>query len=97
MHLETRDERQTKQSGKNLDDADSGSAAFGSAQPKRAGADSQPLKTVRVGYLIYPGYQEGEIDIMGDLSYTEERAQDISYATEEQGGEQCGSPAITMS
>ena len=92
-------------------------------------ADSQPLKTVRVGYLIYPGYQEGEgdapksgygyeylqqiayyagweyeyvngsfnelleklkkgeIDIMGDLSYTEERAQDISYATEEQGRE----------
>lgn len=92
-------------------------------------ADSQPLKTVRVGYLIYPGYREGEsdaskfgygyeylqqiayyagweyeyvngsfnelleklkkgeIDIMGDLSYTEERAQDISYATEEQGRE----------
>ena len=92
-------------------------------------AEGQPLKKVRVGYLIYPGYQDGEgdapksgygyeylqqiayyagweyeyvngsfnelleklkkgeIDIMGDLSYTEERAQDISYATEEQGRE----------
>ncbi len=87
------------------------------------------LKKVRVGYLIYPGYQEGEgdapksgygyeylqqiayyagwdyeyvngsfnellemlkngdIDIMGDLSYTEERARDINYAKEEQGRE----------
>lgn len=87
------------------------------------------LKKVRVGYLIYPGYQEGEgdapktgygyeylqqiayyagweyeyvnggfnellemlkkgqIDIMGDLSYTEERAKDINYAKEEQGRE----------
>lgn len=92
-------------------------------------AENRPLKKVRVGYLIYPGYQEGqgdspksgygyeylqqiayyagweyeyvnggfselleklkkgEIDIMGDLSYTEDRAQDISYATEEQGRE----------
>lgn len=92
-------------------------------------ADQKPLKHVRVGYLIYPGYQEGEgdapksgygyeylqqiayyagweyeyvngsfsellkklkkgeIDIMGDLSYTEERAKDIRYATEEQGRE----------
>lgn len=87
------------------------------------------LKKVRVGYLIYPGYQEGEgdapktgygyeylqqiayyagweyeyvnggfnellemlkkgqIDIMGDLSYTEERAKDINYAKEEEGRE----------
>ncbi len=29
----------------------------------------------------------GEVDIMGNLSYTEERAQDISYSTEEQGRE----------
>lgn len=92
-------------------------------------ADGKKLKKVRVGYLIYPGYQEGEgespktgygyeylqqiayyagweyeyvnggfnellemlkngeIDIMGDLSYTEERAKDISYAKEEQGRE----------
>lgn len=92
-------------------------------------AENQPLKKVRVGYLIYQGYQDGEgdapksgygyeylqqiayyagweyeyvngsfnelleklkkgeIDIMGDLSYTEERAQDIRYATEEQGRE----------
>lgn len=92
-------------------------------------ADGKALKKVRVGYLIYPGYQEGEgeapktgygyeylqqiayyagweyeyvnggfnellemlkkgqIDIMGDLSYTEERAQDINYAKEEQGRE----------
>ena len=91
--------------------------------------EGSPLKKVRVGYLIYEGYQEGEgdapksgygyeylqqisyyagwqyeyvngsfsellemlkkgaIDIMGDLSYTEERAQYISYATEEQGRE----------
>lgn len=87
------------------------------------------LKEVRVGYLIYPGYQEGEddapksgygyeylqqiayyagwkyeyvngnfnelvemlkkgeIDIMGNLSYTEERAKDINFAKEEQGRE----------
>ena len=89
----------------------------------------QKLKKVRVGYLIYQGYQEGEgdepksgygyeylqqiayyagweyeyvngsfsdllemlkkgeIDIMGDLSYTEERAKDINFAKEEQGRE----------
>ena len=89
----------------------------------------KPLKKVRVGYLIYPGYQEGEgdapksgygyeylqhiayyagweyeyvngtfsellqmlrdgqIDLMGDLSYTEDRAKDIDFATEEQGRE----------
>ncbi len=29
----------------------------------------------------------GEVDIMGNLSYTEERAQDISYSIEEQGRE----------
>lgn len=87
------------------------------------------LRKVRVGYLLYQGYQEGEgdapksgygyeylqqiayyagweyeyvngsfnellemlkngeIDIMGDLSYTEERAKDINYAKEEQGRE----------
>lgn len=87
------------------------------------------LKKVRVGYLTYPGYQEGEgdapksgygyeylqqiayyagweyeyvngsfnelvemlrkgeIDIMGDLSYTEDRAKDIYFANEEQGRE----------
>lgn len=92
-------------------------------------ASASSLKKVRVGYLIYPGYQEGEgdapksgygyeylqqiayyagwdyeyvngsfnellemlkngeIDIMGDLSYTDERAKDISYAKEEQGRE----------
>ena len=86
-------------------------------------------KTVRVGYLLYDGYQEGEgdepksgygyeylqqiayyanwkyeyvngsfhellemlkrgeIDIMGNISYTEERARDIAYSTEEQGRE----------
>lgn len=84
-------------------------------------------KTVRVGYLLYDGYQEGEgdepksgygyeylqqiayyanwkyeyvngsfhelleklksgeIDIMGNISYTEERARSIAYAEEEQG------------
>ncbi len=86
-------------------------------------------KTVRVGYILAVGYQEGaedepksgfgyeyyqqiayysgwkyeyvygkfsdllemlkagEIDIMGNLSYTEERAQDIFYSIEEQGHE----------
>ena len=89
--------------------------------------ETHTLKKVRVGYLNYPGYQEGEgdepksgygyeylqqiayyagweyeyvngsfnellemlkngeIDIMGDLSYTAERAQDILFAKEEQG------------
>lgn len=89
----------------------------------------QPLKKVRVGYLIYQGYQEGEgdqpksgygyeylqqiayyagweyeyvngsfnelleklkngeIDLMGDLSYTEDRAKDVLFAKEEQGRE----------
>ena len=93
------------------------------------GKRDSSLKKVRVGYLIYPGYQEGEgeapksgygyeylqqvayyagwqyeyvngsfsellemlkkgeIDIMGDLSYTEERARDINFAKEEQGRE----------
>ncbi|MGN0466971.1 MAG: diguanylate cyclase domain-containing protein [Lachnospiraceae bacterium] len=87
------------------------------------------LKTVRVGYLNYEGFQEGvgkepksgygyeylqqiayfsgwkyqyvngtfnnllemlkkgEIDIMGNISYTEERAKYIDYAAEEQGRE----------
>lgn len=87
------------------------------------------LKKVRVGYLTYPGYQEGEgdapksgygyeylqqiayyagweyeyvngsfselldmlkageIDLMGDLSYIEDRAKDIYFANEEQGRE----------
>lgn len=91
--------------------------------------ETHSLKKVRVGYLNYPGYQEGEgdepksgygyeylqqiayyagweyeyvngsfnellemlkngeIDLMGDLSYTAERAQDILYAKEEQGRE----------
>ena len=91
--------------------------------------DEDKLKTVRVGYLIYEGFQEGqgdepksgygyeylqqiayfagwkyeyvngsfsellqmlkdgEIDIMGDISYTEERARDMDFATEEQGRE----------
>lgn len=31
--------------------------------------------------------KKGEIDIMGDLSYTEERAKDINFAKEEQGRE----------
>lgn len=94
-----------------------------------AQSDDDKLKTVRVGYLIYEGFQEGqgdepksgygyeylqqvayfagwkyeyvngsfnellqmlkdgEIDIMGDISYTEERARDIDYATVEQGRE----------
>lgn len=92
-------------------------------------AAPQP-KTVRVGYLIYNGFQEGtgdnpksgygyeylqelayqanwkyeyvyggfnelltklragEIDIMGNLSYTPERAQEISFPKREQGREQ---------
>lgn len=92
-------------------------------------SETSSLKKVRVGYLIYPGYQEGEgdspksgygyeylqqiayyagweyeyvnggfnelleklkkgeIDIMGDLSYTDERAQDVYFAKEEQGRE----------
>lgn len=102
-----------------------------SAQTKNVDtkSESNTLKKVRVGYLIYPGYQEGEgeapksgygyeylqqiayyagweyeyvnggfnelleklkngdIDIMGDLSYTKERAKDINYAKEEQGRE----------
>ena len=98
-------------------------------QAADAGTQNDSLKKVRVGYLIYPGYQEGEddepksgygyeylqqiayyagwqyeyvngsfnellemlkkgeIDIMGDLSYTEERAKDINFAKEEQGRE----------
>ena len=98
-----------------------------SVQAADTGAST--LRKVRVGYLIYPGYQEGEgdapksgygyeylqqiayyagwdyeyvngsfsellemlrngeIDIMGDLSYTEDRAKDINFATEEQGRE----------
>lgn len=100
-----------------------------SSNAEEIGRKNSPLKKVRVGYLIYEGYQEGEgdepksgygyeylqqiayyagweyeyvngsfsnllemlkngeIDIMGDLSYTEERAEHISYATEEQGRE----------
>ena len=94
-----------------------------------AETENQSLKKVRVGYLIYPGYQEGEgdqpksgygyeylqqiayyagweyeyvngsfnellemlksgeIDIMGDLSYTEDRAKDVLFSKEEQGRE----------
>ena len=100
-----------------------------SVQAAETDTELHPLRKVRAGYLIYPGYQEGEgdapksgygyeylqqiayyagweyeyvngsfnellemlkkgeIDIMGDLSYTEERAQDINYAMEEQGRE----------
>lgn len=92
-------------------------------------SETSELKKVRVGYLTYQGYQEGEgdqpksgygyeylqqiayyagweyeyvngsfselldmlrkgeIDIMGNISYTEDRAQDINYAKEEQGRE----------
>lgn len=91
--------------------------------------ENDELKKVRVGYLIYEGYQEGEgdlhktgygydylqqvayyagweyeyvngsfsdlmqmlkdgeIDIMGNISYTEERAKEIDYGSEEQGKE----------
>ena len=94
-----------------------------------AKTQNSTLKKIRVGYLTYQGYQEGEgnqpksgygyeylqqiayyagweyeyvngsfnelleklksgdIDIMGNISYTDERAQDISYAKEEQGRE----------
>ena len=31
--------------------------------------------------------KDGKIDIMGNISYTEERAKEIDYATEEQGRE----------
>ena len=100
-----------------------------SVQAQDSSTEHSGLKKVRVGYLIYPGYQEGEgdapksgygyeylqqiayyagweyeyvngsfsellemlrngeIDIMGDLSYTEDRAKDINFATEEQGRE----------
>ena len=96
---------------------------------EKSQTETRSLKKVRVGYLNYPGYQEGygdepksgygyeylqqiayyagweyeyvngsfnellemlkngEIDIMGDLSYTAERAQDILFAKEEQGRE----------
>lgn len=92
-------------------------------------ADRHYLKSVKVGYLLFDGYQKGrdgepksgygyeylqkvayyagwryeyvygdfnellsklakgEIDLMGDLSYTPERAQQISFAAEEQGRE----------
>lgn len=105
------------------------SMSFMHPQITEAKTTSSPLKKVRVGYLTYQGYQEGEgnapksgygyeylqqiayyagweyeyvngsfnellemlkngdIDIMGNLSYTEERAQDINYAKEEQGRE----------
>lgn len=105
------------------------SMSFMHPQTTEAKTTASPLKKVRVGYLTYPGYQEGEgnapksgygyeylqqiayyagweyeyvngsfnellgmlrngdIDIMGNLSYTEDRAQDINYAKEEQGRE----------
>lgn len=95
-----------------------------------AQASNYEPKTVRVGYVIYNGFQDGtegnpksgygyeylqelsyqanwqyeyvyggfnelltklrkgEIDIMGNLSYTPERAQDISFPAREQGREQ---------
>ena len=103
--------------------------SFMSIRAAETQTGDQPLKKVRVGYLIYPGYQEGEgdqpksgygyeylqqiayyagweyeyvngsfselleklkngeIDLMGDLSYTEERAKDLLFAKEEQGRE----------
>ena len=99
------------------------------ATPVAQAETPQNLKTVKVGYLIFDGYQKGrddeaksgygyeylqkvayyagwqyeyvygefsdlldklekgEIDVMGDLSYTPERAEHISFATEEQGRE----------
>lgn len=95
-----------------------------------ARATEHEQKTVRVGYLLYAGFQEGldgnpksgygyeylqelsylanwkyeyvyggfnelleklkrgEIDIMGNISYTPERAQEISFPLREQGREQ---------
>ena len=97
--------------------------------PYDAYAAEQEAKTVRAGYVIYKGFQEGrgnepksgygyeflqqlsyyanwkyeyvygtfgelleklkkgEIDVMGNVSYTPERAQSISYPMEEQGRE----------
>lgn len=108
---------------------DSKAAQTKVTETKSTEVKGNTLKKVRVGYLIYPGYQEGEgeapksgygyeylqqiayyagweyeyvnggfnellemlkngeIDIMGDLSYTKERAQNINYAKEEQGRE----------
>ena len=108
---------------------DSQAAQTKATETKSTAVKDNTLKKVRVGYLIYPGYQEGEgeapksgygyeylqqiayyagweyeyvnggfnellemlkngeIDIMGDLSYTKERAQNINYAKEEQGRE----------
>ena len=95
-----------------------------------AQAEEHEQKTVRVGYLLYAGFQDGtegnpksgygyeylqelsyltnwkyeyvyggfnelleklkkgEIDVMGNLSYTPERAQEISFPLREQGREQ---------
>ena len=92
-------------------------------------AEAKQAKTVKVGYVLYQGYQEGregepksgygyeylqqlayyanwryeyvyggfsdlleklqkgEIDVMGNLSYTPKRAESISFGTEEQGRE----------
>ncbi len=99
------------------------------AQAAKETPSAPNLKTVRVGYLLFDGYQKGkegeaksgygyeylqkvayyagwqyeyvygefsdlldklcngEIDVMGDLSYTPERAQQINFAAEEQGRE----------
>ena len=110
-----------------------GTFAAGALMTATADADevdaSLRLKTVRVGYLLYPGYQEGKgdepksgygyeylqqiayfagwqyeyvngnfsellqmlkdgrIDLMGNLSYTPERAKSIDFARDEQGRE----------
>lgn len=97
--------------------------------PYAVQAEAKEAKTIRVGYVLYPGYQEGregepksgygyeylqqlayyanwryeyvyggfsdlleklqkgEIDVMGNLSYTPKRAQLISFGAEEQGRE----------
>ncbi len=51
-------------------------------------ADSQPLKTVRVGCLIYPGYQEGEGDAPKSGCGYEYLQQIACYA----GGNACYAP-----
>ncbi len=102
---------------------------FSEILPVNAAQKGAEHKTVKVGYLLAAGYQEGkegepksgfgyeyyqqisyysgwkyeyvygtfgellemlkagEIDIMGNLSYTDERARDILYSMEEQGRE----------
>ena len=98
-------------------------------QEDAEGQSSSELQTVRVGYTILPGFQDGaegeyksgqgyeylqkiasyagwnyeyvygdfetlysmlesgDIDLMGDITYTEDRAEKISYGINEQGRE----------